>query len=86
MTDNYSPNVAPELVDNFVDISSEQHRAYHFVKEGKEVTVHIKSPEWLSVTDSGHRVIDANGTSYYIPTGWYLLRFVPREGELNFVK
>ena len=52
------------------DISHETLRTYRFT-DGN--TVAITRPLWLYISDSGHRVIDDNGTHHYIPAGWFHL-------------
>jgi hypothetical protein len=68
----------------FTDISSEQFRAYVF-ETGVEVK--IDSPEFLSVSRSGgHRILDANKVSHYVPNGWVHLYWKAKDGSPNFVK
>ena len=55
-----------------MDISSEVYRLYRFPK-GE--TVMIKKPIVLIVSDNGHRVVDKEGYSHYIPYGWIQLRW-----------
>ena len=51
-----------------IDIKGKEvFRTYVF--PGKE-EVTIESPEFLIVSDNGHRVFDANGISHYVPSGW----------------
>ena len=51
-----------------IDISGkEEYRKYIF-PGGDEVR--IDDPEFLIVSDNGHRVFDANGYSHYVPYGW----------------
>ena len=45
----------------------ETFRTYVF--PGKE-EVTINEPQFLIVSDNGHRVYDAQGVSHYIPYGW----------------
>jgi len=63
------------------DIANEHFREYDFGTSGK---VLIKEPRFLNVSSSGgHRVLDANGESHYIPPGWIHLRWC---GTPHFVK
>ena len=51
----------------FVDISSEDYRTYQF----NETLIRIEKPVKLNVSKSGgHRILDSEGISHYIPTGW----------------
>lgn len=45
----------------------EEYRTYVF--PGKE-EVTIQKPEFLIVSDNGHRVYAEDGISHYVPTGW----------------
>lgn len=67
---------------NFDDISSEVYRVYEFGDE----TVRIDQPEYLAVSDSGHRILDEDGESHYIPYGWSQIRWRAADGEPHFVK
>lgn len=67
----------------FTDISGEVYRTYVF--PSLEVTIH--SPTHLNVSESGgHRILDSNGTSHYIPNGWVHLYWEVHDGFPNFVK
>ena len=67
----------------FDDISSEQRRTYTF-PGGDKVT--IEAPLKLNVSASGgHRVIDAEGNSHYIPFKWIHLEFQTKPGADPFV-
>ncbi len=72
-----------ESSNKFVDISSEESRHYDF--PGGD-TVHISKPCWLSVSSGGHRLLDADGVSHYVPKGWFHLRWKAKEGQPHFVK
>ena len=51
----------------FEDISTEEFRCYEF----PDMTIRIESPVELNVSKSGgHRVLDKEGISHYIPNGW----------------
>jgi hypothetical protein len=66
---------------NFQDISSEYYRIYEF--ENKEIK--ITNPLYLNVSPSGgHRILDADGVSHYIPSKWLHLRWLSRENSPNF--
>lgn len=67
----------------FVDISSEKYRKYTFPSGN---IIIITKPTHLAVSDNGHRVLDANNVSHYIPLGWEHLEWEVEEGEPNFVK
>jgi len=66
----------------FVDISSEEYRAYSFVNG----TVTIKNPLALSVSKGGgHRLFDDCGDCYYIPPGWLSVKWKVKPGSPHFV-
>jgi hypothetical protein len=51
-----------------IDLSNrEMERHYEF--PGDEEVV-ISEPQFLIVTDNGHRIFDKKGISHYIPYGW----------------
>jgi len=64
-----------------IDISSELYRLYRFPK-GESVT--IKKPMVLIVSDNGHRVVDKEGYSHYIPYGWIHLKFKVEKDRPHF--
>lgn len=66
----------------FKDISSEQWREYTF-DNGQ--TVRIDKPLKLYVSDNGHRILDAEGVSHYVPLGWVHLKWLAKDGEPHFV-
>ncbi len=71
----------------FTDISSEEHRTYHFVREDKSIAVCITAPQFLHVSrNGGHRILAADGTSHYIPRGWHQLSWKARDDAPHFVK
>ncbi|MBK3780132.1 hypothetical protein G3A43_07665 [Paraburkholderia aspalathi] len=76
-----------ESKHTFIDISSELYREYTFPGRGRvSITVRIDNPTDLSVSESGgHRLLDAEGVSHYIPAGWVELRWKARDGAPNFV-
>lgn len=80
----------------FIDISSEKERTYHFPmlfnheahsnKKG-HLWLTIHEPQWLHVSKSGgHRILTINEQCYYIPPKWYFLSWIPKENEPHFVK
>lgn len=63
----------------FNDISSEISRTYRFPKE--ELVI-IHNPVAINVSrGGGHRVIDGEGKSHYVPKGWIELSWQVRDGE-----
>jgi len=72
-----------ESSNTFADISSEESRTYRF-PGGDLVT--IARPQWLSVSTSGHRLLDGAGVSHYVPKGWVHLSWKARDGMPHFVK
>ena len=76
------PNV--KIEGECSDISSEQVREYIFPTGQK---VRIENPLWLHVSKSGgHRIIDDQGYSHYIPFTWGHLYWRVKEGMPYFVK
>ena len=67
---------------DFKDISSERWREYTFA-DGQ--AVRIDNPLRLYVSDNGHRILDAEGVSHYVPLGWIHLKWQAKEGEPHFV-
>jgi len=67
---------------DFTDISSEEVRTYDF---GDNEVV-IQDPQYLAVSDNGHRILDGNGTSHYVQFGWKHLYWNVSDGEPHFVK
>ena len=66
----------------FKDISGEEARVYMY-PGGAAVT--ILSPRKLHVSASGgHRVFDAAGNSWYIPSDWIAIRWNVKPGEAHF--
>lgn len=71
----------------FTDISSEESRTYVFPSVGGTIEINITDPIWLNVSASGgHRILDADGISYYVKPGWILLEWRAKSGKPNFVK
>jgi uncharacterized protein YtpQ (UPF0354 family) len=55
----------------FKDISSEKYRTYVWDNETK---ITIDEPQWIAVSESGgHRIVDKEEKSHYIPAGWIQL-------------
>lgn len=73
----------PDAGLHFIDISSEKARTYYF--PGNE-SVTIYDPQFLNVSRSGHRLLDAEGNSHYIPKGWVHLVWKAKNEEFHFVK
>jgi len=70
-----------KLEREWTDISNEEYRVYEFPGKDK---IHIDKPKQLHVSASGgHRVLDADGISHYIPSGWLHLFW---RGDPAFVK
>lgn len=69
--------------NKFVDISTEVGRTYFF-PGGDEV--YISAPQWLSVSAGGHRILDGEGFSHYIPKGWIRITWKVKAGNPHFVK
>jgi len=66
----------------FSSLEDEQYRVYSFA-DGSEVR--IEKPQALNVSKSGgHRVLDGEGVSHYIPAGWNHLYWKVFEGQPNF--
>lgn len=74
-----------ESDNKFFDVSTEEFRIYEF--PNKEI-VKIYEPVAVSVNkESGsHRILDNNGISHYIPSGWIHLFWKAKEGKPHFVK
>jgi hypothetical protein len=66
----------------FKDISSEEYRIYVF----PDMMITINAPLLLHVSSSGgHRVLDANGCSNYIPAGWRQIQWKVYDDKPHFV-
>ena len=67
------------------DISSERFRCYEFGDDGEEtVEVIIAEPQFISVSEKGHRVVDRFGFCHYVPDGWNRLVWQVRDGAPHF--
>lgn len=83
MVDKARPKLRTALGNKFNDISSEDHREYTF--PGGHTTK-IYGPLYLNVSKSGgHRILDMDGISHYIPTGWIHLQWKARDEAPHFV-
>ena len=68
----------------WTDVSSEQYRIYEF--KDKQL-VRIDNPLALNVSKGGgHRLVDAQGKSHYVPKGWIHLEWKVFDGQPHFVK
>ena len=67
----------------FVDISSEEFRDYVF--PGNEI-IRVSDPQFLHVSRSGHRLVDGEGRSHFVPKGWIHLTWKVKDGQPHFVK
>lgn len=67
----------------FNEIKTEKYRCY---KWSDGFIINIKQPTHLHVSVSGHRLLDKEGKSHYIPNGWKHLYWEAYDGEPNFVK
>lgn len=67
----------------FKSIESESYRVYRFAN-GSEVK--IENPIKINVSKTGgHRILDAQGVSHYIPSGWIHLSWKAKQGQPEFV-
>lgn len=65
----------------FSNLTDEQYRTYTFPTN----QVRIEGPIALHVSKSGgHRILDSQGNSHYIPTGWTQLTWKVKEGQPYF--
>ena len=68
---------------DFKDITSEEFRVYRFPSG---VVVKITNPQRIHVSASGGaRILDGQGVSHYVPTGWVHLFWKVREDAPHFV-
>ena len=64
-----------------VDLSKKEfYRIYIF--PNKEEVI-IKEPQYLIVSDNGHRVLDKENVSHYIPYGWIHLYWKNKSDRPN---
>jgi len=67
----------------FTDISTEAVRRYQYLVEN----ITIDNPIALNISKAGgHRILDGQGLSHYIPKGWIHLTWKAKEGAPHFVK
>ena len=67
----------------FTNIENEKYRVYEF----SSGIVRIDNPKMLNVSSSGgHRILDCNGISHYIPNRWNHIYWEAKEGCDKFVK
>ena len=67
----------------FRDITTELYRTYKF--PGNEF-VTIENPIAINVSKSGgHRIVDNQGKSHYIPAGYLAITWKVKDGQPNFV-
>ena len=71
-----------ESAYEFNDISSERWREYDF----GDVDVRIDDPQWLAVSENGHRVLDGDGVSHYIGFGGFYFKWQAEPDAPHFVK
>jgi hypothetical protein len=70
--------------NEFTDISSESYRKYIW-ESGAWII--IDKPQYLSVSKSGgHRLLDLEGKSHYIPPTWIHLLWKVKDGMPHFIK
>lgn len=66
----------------FQSLESEQYRQYLF-PNAQVVTIDF--PTHINVSKSGgHRILDAQGISHYVPAGWIELIWKVKEGKPAF--
>lgn len=65
----------------FTDISSEKYRVYVF----RDTEVRIDLPQWLAVSENGHRVVDMAERSHYVPLGWVHVYWEVEDDAPHFV-
>lgn len=56
----------------------EEWREYKFPGD---VKIRIDTPQLLILSESGHRILDSDGISHYIPKGWVHLRWKNKPGR-----
>ena len=69
----------------FFEVTTEEYRVYDWLDGTR---LQISDPCYVSVnpTNGGHRVLDADGVSHYIPAGWKHLYWKAKPGQPHFVK
>jgi hypothetical protein len=74
-----------ETDEEFKDISSEEYRQYSFLADNGFIhRVTINDPLYLNVRPTGHRILDAQGISHFIPTGWKQLSWKAKNNQPHF--
>lgn len=66
-----------------IDIGSREHFRVYVFPNGEEIK--INNPEYLIVSDNGHR-IRTGEFSHYIPYGWIHLYWKSKEGKSFYCK
>ena len=67
------------------DISSEATREYTYQHGREPMTITIISPIGLSVSGSGHYIFAGDGSVSFMPNGFVMVKWTPREGAPNIV-
>lgn len=83
VTTQESPLAAGAALEyEWKDLDSEEFRVYRF-PDG--LVVKITAPLKIAVSSSGgHRVLDSQGISHYIPAGWVHLQWKVKPGCPHF--
>lgn len=70
-----------------IDISkNEKKRIYVFpLATGKTVEVEIENPKYLIVSSNGHRIVDEQNISHYIPNKWIHLYWENKNKNKPFI-
>ena len=71
----------PNYILEFKNIQSEIYRVYDWL-DG--TSIRINNPIELNVSKNGHRILDINQISHYIPYGWKHLYWEVKSGEKHF--
>lgn len=68
-----------------VDIQTEQFREYLF-SDGTVYRIVKPTTLWVKKSDGGdsHRVLDAEGITHYIPSGWRVIRWSAPDAPVTF--
>ena len=74
-----------ESMYEFFDVSSEMYREYVWLTKSGRKSLVIPDPVAVSVSKSGHRVMDAAGESYFISLDCTYLGWKAIEGKPHFV-
>ena len=65
-----------------VDLSDKEISRTYIFPQGEKVV--IERPQFLIVSDNGHRLYDQKGISHYVPYGWIHL-FWENVGSRSFI-